>query len=221
MTTEFITPSDQRRYDVDEHGIINQLDAEPFMYDEKYVSTYDTPEYKSNALQLQAMRYGFVCAAHGAPIKSLLDYGCGNGEFLKYASQGINRVSGFDVSGIKFIAAGIPVLQYTVPANVYTFWDVIEHIPDLGFLAKLDCETVCLSVPLCMPTDVNEFDSWYHRKPDEHIHHFNQISLSSLMAEYGWAVVSVSFHEDVIRKRKTLRGKPNILSMAFVRKNIL
>lgn len=218
MQTEFITSSDNRRYSIDEHGIINQLDARPFTYDEKYVSTYDTPEYKSNALQLQAMRYGFVCAAHGAPISSLLDYGCGNGEFLKYAARGINKVSGLDVSGIKHIADGIPVLNFTIPANVYTFWDVVEHIPNLNLLARLNCDTVCFSVPNCIPKSVEDFDSWYHRKPDEHLHHFNHNSLMSIMYRYGWLCVAVSYHEDIIRKRETQRGIPNILSMAFGRK---
>lgn len=216
MQSEFITSSDKRKYAVDEHGIINQLDARPFRYNENYVATYDTPQYREKETMLQAMRYGFVSAAHGAPIGSLLDYGCGNGAFLRYASKGIKELYGLDISGIRSIG-NIPVLNFPCKADVYTFWDVVEHIPDLKFLERLPCQTVAFSVPFCAPRTVDEFDSWYHRKPDEHLHHFNANSLTSLMHDMGWMRVAVSFHEDIVRKRETVNGLPNILSIAFGR----
>lgn len=216
MQSRFTTPSDNREYIIDGYGIIKQLDRKQFVYDEKYVSTYDTPEYKEKATVLQAMRYGFACAAHSRPISSLLDYGCGNGEFLKFAKRGIRNVYGFDISGIREIE-DIEVVESPIAADVWTFWDVLEHIPEIEFIEDAPCATICISLPNCVPHSIEEFDSWHHRKPDEHLYHFNANSLTAFMQNMGWKRLAVSYHEDIIRRRETLNGNHNILSMAFTR----
>lgn len=216
MQSEFTTPSDGRKYSVDLHGVIHQVDARPFKYNGNYIATYDTPEYKSKALQLQALRHGFVCAAHWVPPASLLDFGCGNGEFLRYIENGIENLCGYDIAGIERFG-NIPVQDKLIKMEVYTFWDSLEHVPNLDFIKDLPCDTVCISLPNCEPHSVADFDAWYHRKPDEHLHHFNSSSLGSMMRFYGWTSVALSHHEDLIRKRETMNGSWNILSMAFKR----
>lgn len=208
--------SHERQYEVDQFGVINQLDAKPFRYDAKYASTYDKPEYTQQSEILQALRLGFATAAHGRPIKTLLDYGYGNGAFMKFAKQCVPNVYGYDLTGVG--VDGCYIMPEIVNADVITFWDALEHIPDLSFVKQLPFETVVVSLPCChFHTEGREwFDSNYkHRKPDEHLHHFNRLSLANLMAHYGWKAVACSGHEDIVRK--SLHGLQNILSMAFKR----
>lgn len=223
--------SHERKYFFDEHGAIHQADARPYIYDDKYCSTYDTEQYRRHNDILQALRYGFVCAALGRIPHSLLDYGYGNGAFLKFARQeSRTNLYGFDLTGIQ--VDGAKIIDAPVPAQVYTFWDALEHIPDLSFVAELKCERICLSLPHCHFLYDDErtngyfskhqkdlFDDWHHRKPDEHLHHFNVESLRSFMHSFGWSMIAHSKHEDIIRKgygHPQIQGW-NILSAAFKR----
>lgn len=207
-----------RKYETDKFGVVVQTDHRPYVYDAQYSSTYDTEAYKREAEKLQALRLGFVCAAHGRKPNTLMDAGYGNGEFMKFAKQHIPYVYGTDVTGV--MVDGCYVLPEFVKADVLTMWDVLEHFPDLCFVKDLPYETICLSLPYChIMTEGKEwFDSRYkHRKPDEHIRHFNEYSLSAMMDAYGWKTIAVSGHEDIVRK--SLHGLQNILSMAFKRKS--
>jgi hypothetical protein len=206
-----------RQYEIDPFGVIVQTDHRPFVYDPKYSAIYDKAQYRRGSDILQAMRLGFVQGCHGKEVKSLMDVGYGNGAFINFAKQHIPYVYGHDVTGVPL--NGAYVMPELVKASVYCFWDVLEHFPDLSFVRDLPCETICLSLPYCH--FVTEGKTWFdekypHRKPDEHIRHFTQFSLGSLMDSFGWKTIAVSGHEDVIRK--SVHGLQNILSMAFKRK---
>ena len=206
-----------RKYETDQFGVVNQVDHRPFVYDEKYCSTYDTPEYQRQSELLQALRLGFVVASHGRPVTSILDAGYGNGAFMTFAKKHVPYVYGVDVTGIN--VPNCYIMPEFVKADVTTFWDAFEHIPDLSFIKDLHTETVVISLPWChlMTEGVEWFETKYkHFKPDEHLHHFNEHSLSSLMNHYGWKTIALSHHEDIVRQ--PVHGLRNILSMAFKRK---
>lgn len=204
------------QYEVDRFGVIVQQDHRPFVYDAAYSSTYDTETYRRGEETLQALRYGFVCAAHGRQIGSILDIGYGNGAFMKFCKRHIQHVWGHDITGVE--VDNFYTLPHIVKADVITFWDVLEHFPDVDFVRDLPCETLVVSLPWChfITEGLEWFDAKYpHRKPNEHIRHFNPVSLSAMMAHYGWQEIARSNHEDIIRASK--HGKENILSMAFKR----
>lgn len=205
-----------RQYEVDKFGVITQTDHRPFIYDPLYSSTYDKPEYKSQSELLQAMRLGFICGAHGEPIKTVMDVGYGNGAFINFIKQYIPHVYGHDVTGVPL--DGAYQMPELVKADVYTFWDCLEHIPDTSFLEALHCETIAISLPYChFHTEGKAWleTSYKHMKPDEHIRHFNEWSLAAFMTQYGWHAIAASSHEDIVRK--SAHGLTNILSMAFKR----
>lgn len=205
-----------RKYDLDRFGVIVQTDHRPFTYDPHYSATYDKPEYVRGSELLQAMRYGFACCAHGKAINSILDVGYGNGAYINFAKQHVPYVYGHDITGVPL--DGAYRMPEIIKADVVTFWDVLEHFPNLDFVKDIPAETICISLPYChFLTEGKEwFDNYYpHRKPDEHIRHFNEWSLASLMESYGWAHIASSGHEDIVRKSK--HGLQNILTMAFKR----
>lgn len=206
-----------RKYEIDRFGVVVQTDHRPFVYDPNYSAIYDKPEYVRGSELLQAMRYGFVCAAHGRRINTLLDTGYGNGAFINFVKQHVPYVYGHDITGVPL--DGAYQMPELVKADVITFWDVLEHFPDLEFIKELPCETIALSLPYChLLTQGKEwFDNSYpHLKADEHIRHFNEFSLSAIMDHYGWKEIARSGHEDIVRK--SAHGLQNILSMAFKRK---
>lgn len=203
-----------RQYEVDKYGVIVQTDHRPYAYTPQYSAVYDTPDYRKQSDFLQALRLGFACAAHGKPIRSILDVGYGNGAFLDHAANLIPTTYGYDITGVELERS------YQVPeiikADVITMWDVLEHFPDIQFVETLPCETLVVSLPYChMITQGVEWfnDVYKHRKPDEHIRHFNEYSLELQLLALGWKKVAVSNHEDMVRK--SAHGLQNILSMAF------
>jgi hypothetical protein len=204
------------KYSVDQFGVIHQICPEPYTYNEQYTATYDTESYKAQSDLLQALRLGFTIAAHGTRPTSILDYGYGNGAFMKFARQQIDKVTGLDVTGRKI--EGCEITETLRPVDVITFWDCLEHIEDMSFVRFLPCHTVVVSLPYCHYFTEGQawFDNEYkHRKPNEHLHHFDQQSLATFMAVNGWHRTATSTHEDIVRK--STHGKPNILSMAFKR----
>lgn len=206
-----------RKYELTETGAIHQLDAKPFVYDAKYSSTYDTPEYTKQSDKLMAMRLGFVMAAHGNRVNSLLDFGYGNGAFMKAAAESIRTVEGFDVTGVKVDGFRTFTDHPTHRCyDVMTFWDALEHLPDFNLLHQLCTGTLVISLPYChaRKEGLDWFSENYkHRKPDEHLWHFDEVALEHTLKQYGWKPVAVSTFEDTVRKSE--HGLPNILTMAF------
>jgi hypothetical protein len=219
--------SNGTQYGTDEYGVIHQMNPQPYTYDAAYVSTYDTPEYQRQSDILQALRLGFVVGAFGRVPRKLLDFGAGNGAFMRFAIQRVKIVFGYDVAG-----AGVPGVfsdlhtAYTAfdgrEFDVITFWDALEHVPDLSFVRDLPCKMVVISLPWCHYAALGQqwFDNeYYHRKPSEHLHHFNYESLEAFMKSCGWNKVADSDHEDIVRKpRYSNKHISNILTMAFKRK---
>jgi|JI10StandDraft_1071094.scaffolds.fasta_scaffold00684_29 hypothetical protein len=207
------------RYRVNEENVISQIDCEPYKYDERYSATYDKPEYRIQSDLLQALRLGFMIGSHGKLPSTILDWGYGNGAFMKFASKKIPNVYGYDITGVEVEGCTLVNNPY-VEVDVISFWDVLEHIHDLSFVQRLRCETVVISLPFChfFTKGKKWFDEEYrHRKPNEHVHHFNENSLTSTMEKYGWSLKAKSTHEDIVRK--STDGEQNILTMSFSRKN--
>lgn len=205
-----------RKYEIDNNGVIIQTDHHPFVYDPNYSAIYDKPEYKQGSDLLQALRLGFALGAHKKPIQSLMDVGYGNAAFINFIKKHIPFVYGYDITGVPL--DGAYMMPELVKADVYCFWDVLEHFPDLDFVKDIPAETICVSLPYChFLTEGREWfeKDYHHLKPDEHIRHFNPISLSNMMFHYGWKTVAESDHENIIRKGTN--GLQNIFSMAFKR----
>ena len=211
-----IFTSHGHEYQVSDIGVISQVKPVPFKYDVNYVDTYNTEAYKRQSEILQALRLGFVTASHGRSPQSLIDYGYGNGAFLLTAKQAIPEVYGLDVTGIQ--VKGCEIISELKEVEVITFFDSLEHIPDLSFVKELPCKTVVISLPHCHYHTEGQvwFNTKYkHRKPNEHLYHFNPSSLRLFMMRNDWIEIAQSNIEDIVRKSE--HGLPNILTMAFQR----
>lgn len=205
-------------YVIDPHGAVKQMHPKPFKYDEKYVQTYNTPEYLRESELLQSLRYGYCTLAHGSRINSILDVGYGAGQFMRYARKYTTKVYGHDVTGLPVDECEI-VDDMNTFVDVVTFWDALEHMENLSFLDELNCLTVVVSLPYCHIHDegIRWFENDYpHRKPNEHIRHFTPGSLGRTMDAHGWKTLWLpSQLEDAVRQSR--HGLQNILTMAFKR----
>ena len=105
-----------------------------------------------------------------------------------------------------------------IDADVVTFFDSLEHLPDLSFLRDLKASRIVVTVPWCHANEMGLewFRTWKHRKPDEHLWHFDLPALLGTMRDHGWLSMKYAGHpEDEVRG--SLNGLGNTLTAVFVR----
>lgn len=199
-------------YDVNEDGVIYQVKREPFKYDKAYAGNYNT--YGELGHRMSYLRLGHMIGAIGYTPKSVLDIGYGNGSFLEACTTTIPQCFGNDISSYP-IPAGCEFVEdiFSQYFDVVTFFDSLEHFPDIEWIKNLKCRSIIITVPHCHYKSDEWFNEWKHRKPDEHLWHFNQSSLIRFMDRMGYHPIRVSNVEDVIRKNKP--DEENILTGVF------
>jgi len=180
-------------------------------YDHAYVARYeDYPQ-----AELSRIRASLVMKYVG-DFKTICDVGFGTGAFLAEIGR-VNpsaTLHGFDVSPYPppdFVKVD-PNWQEK-EWDVVTFFDSLEHFVDLP---KVNAKSVVVSVPWYPWCSTEEaFLKWKHRRPGEHLWHFDSVSLPRVFEKMGMREIFLGNPEDEIRKSETHRS--NILTMVFAR----
>lgn len=141
--------------------------------------------YSSTAECICRARWEFVLESgvsgrnFGKDELTVLDYGAGCGFFKAFAPNRV-LVDTFDVMDVP--QTGIRREEY----DLITFWDVLEHIPDLMSLKPIfdRARWVAVTVPI-KPADV-PWAKYKHFKPGEHIHHFQEDYLCAVLDLFGF-----------------------------------
>lgn len=198
-------------YYVDEFGIIHQKETTPFF--RVYAHDYNSHGVKSNYISYLRLGYIFGTIQNAKDCTSILDVGFGNGDFLRASQNCFDVCAGNDLI-YDYLPEGC-VKQEDITKKYYdiiTFYDSLEHFNDINIIKELNCRYIIVSVPNCKNGENDSwFESWKHRKPNEHLHHFNKNSLSAFMKHSGYKVLNTSYVEDVIRKSSE---SENILTIA-------
>ena len=151
----------------------------------------------------------FQLISKHAKNKSLLDIGCGTGDFLNYVNQ-----NGWDVNGLEPDADarnlcktnhGIDVTSTEELHNlknesvdIITMWHVLEHVYNLNkdvekikSLLKKD-GTLFVAVPNCASHDAQKYkEYWAAYDLPIHLYHFRPNDISNLFKKVDMEVVDV------------------------------
>lgn len=180
------------------------------IYDKSYCLKYQRYAQRAENIPLQQLRLDFI-KKH---IKEgrLLDFGCGNGSFLRYV-DGQFENSGFDINPYSgFLNVDVILHDY----DIVTFWDSIEHLENPQKIIKgIGPEYIFLSTPSTDDIDLSNILSWRHYIPEEHAHFFNIYSIKKLLNSTGYEVIDYNYNESNIRKSG---GEKNILTVAARRR---
>jgi|688.fasta_scaffold76444_3 hypothetical protein len=197
-----------------ENGVIKQKNVNKIEYNYEYSNKYNDHGEKANYLSY--LRLGVLLGNINKIPNSILDIGYGNGAFLNASKNIIKNCSGFDISGFP-LPDDITIENsiYEKHFDVICFFDSLEHFDDINVIDKLKCDYVYISLPWCHYFSDEWFLNWYHRKPNEHLWHFNSESLIRFFEENGYKNIYLGNVEDTIRKNSTSNENPNILSAIF------
>jgi hypothetical protein len=176
--------------------ISSNLPFKKEVYGKKYLENYNRLTTTSIGEKINKERWNLVKShIEGGHI---MDYGAGAGHFINLNPNGTFLVSGFEINPYSLFSFLSPFSKKYTYAAV-TLWDVIEHLPDpIKTLSTFSFEWLFLTTPNvdAAPKDIRK---WYHHKPDEHLHYFNQTSLCGLMDKIGMEVVDYSYIEGRLR----------------------
>jgi len=198
-----------------ENGLIKQINFfnQKRVYDVDYIkNSYD--KYNELSKYMSYLRLGYLLGSIKDNINTILDVGYGNGDFLKVAKTKISNCYGFEVNDYPIPEGCVHTNDiYNNEFDVVCFFDVLEHFEDIYEIKNLKTKYIYISVPECHYFSDEWFLNWKHRRPDEHLWHFNLKSLKSFMNEIGFDYVCHSNVEDIIRKPTDENS--NILTAIF------
>ena len=208
-------------------GVIQQIDRKPFQYVEEYIEKiYPGDEHKFRYTNY--LRLGYVVGALGRIPSSILEVGYGKGYFLEACSKVVPSVYGYDIAktpvpeGCKKVSEEDFLNKHY---DVICFWDALEHFEDPSFIKDLDCEMIAVSLPWCHYNSIEYwdgiekadewFENWKHRKPDEHLWHFDDFSLIEFFNKNGYTRMTEGVYLEDVTRGGAKENPPNILTCAF------
>ena len=199
-------------YTQDKNGVIRQITrTTEMLYDVKYVAD----RYSSAPVnEMSHLRLGYIIGSVGFVPESVLDIGYGSGDFLKAAIKIIPKVFGYDIPPA-YPVNGVEIVEspFNDSYDVVTFFDSLEHFDDIYAIQALRTRYIVTSVPWCHYFSDEWFRDWKHRRPNEHLWHFDSTSLVSFMNDIGYELLNQCSIEDTIRKSDG--AWKNILTATF------
>ena len=155
--------------------------------------------------------------------RSLLDFGCGEGDFLLAARSdgwdctGVERNRPASVAGGPNIVASLDELDERKPFDCVTFWHVLEHLDDpVRTLTDLRGYLKPDGLVLAAVPDFGSWQaratgaSWLHLDIPRHLSHFTAESIAKTFRAGGFRVEDISFGEleyDVIGWSQSLLNR--------------
>lgn len=180
-------------------------------YDHAYVARYENyPQAELSKIRAR------IVMQHAKDFDTICDVGFGTGAFLSEIGHAnpMTSLHGFDVSPYP-----PPWFVHIEPRwqekewDVVTFFDSLEHFVELP---KIRAKFVIVSVPWFHSFEDGQwFANWKHRRPGEHLWHFDPSSLARVFEAMGMLEIYCGNPEDEIRQSS--EELPNILTMVFAR----
>lgn len=153
-----------------------------------------------------------LLARHIPTNASLLDFGAGDGEFMRRAESWGFTAYGFEVihdARRALLAAN----RYDDDPGIWdavTMWDTIEHMAEPGLCLRRISLGAFLFVSVPIFADLRRIRESRHYRPGEHLYYWTAAGFIDWLALYGFCLLEQSDHE-------MAAGRESIGAFAFRR----
>lgn len=176
--------------------ISSSLQENKNIYEETYYNKYEVYKETQIGKAIKELRYSILTkyVPYGS---SVLDYGCGTGEFVELSSINYNAY-GYDINpNSKWCDTNNLNAKY----DCVTFWDSIEHTNSPKKLIRFfSPKYIIIALPCTDDYPYDDLTEWKHYRPHEHIHHYSEKALRKLVESSGYKILDVNFMESKLRK---------------------
>jgi len=155
---------------------------------------------------------------------TLLDIGCGTGDFIALAKEKQWVVRGVEqnenariLAQKKYLAVLSSIDQLAIlneRFDVITLWHVLEHLPDLHSTMKIISQkiksdgTLLIALPNYSSWDAGHYGKyWAALDLPRHLYHFNRKTICALLSKYGFDLKSTfpmifdAFYVDILSEQ--------------------
>ena len=178
---------DENHYYANDNKIVIQINkSNPIVYDQEYFDRYKSLEKTQMGFDITKGRFDLVRKYSQGKV---LDTGIGCGAFLTMIGD---EGFGYDINvqGVKWLEEKRKFLNphesKTSHINCWTFWDVLEHLPDpsvsLGFIKSKDF--LFISIPIF--DNFENLKKNKHFKPNEHFYYFTNYGLIEYLEDMNF-----------------------------------
>ncbi len=172
--------------------------SEKLPYDAEYFKKYVEYEDSDIGRSLNNARLMAVLPLIGEN-KTLVDVGIGSGQFMNAA-----QCLGYDINPVAvnmLIERGRYFDPFSNTVQCASFWDSLEHIPNISELLANVTDYVFTSLPIF--DDIQHVRRSKHFRPDEHCWYFTHDGFCKFMNAHGFKVLT---HDTV----ETILGREDI-----------
>ena len=192
------------------HGIVYQKDMTQLIeYSTNYFKNYQSLKNSEIANKINEVRKTMTqqyCSC-------LIDIGIGSGEFIEKSDI---QVYGYDINkhGIEWLKTrNIYINPFQgIPSEIdgWTFWDVIEHLPEPQELLDLVPLNHYLFTSIPIFENISKVKTSKHFKPNEHLYYFTRQGFITFMTDSGFKLIEENDLE-------TRAGREGITNFSFIK----
>ena len=158
-------------------------------------------------------------------VRTVLDYGCGSGNFVKYISKNGYEANGYEpINEIKDYRVSRSMVDFkNKKFDCITVWHVLEHTRrPLKVMRELKEKLNKNGILLLALPNYDSYDNIYYKKHwagydvPRHLYHFNQDSLSFISQKVGLRLIKKkqlildSFYVSILSEKKKKNMFPTI-----------
>jgi hypothetical protein len=179
------------------------------VYDNGYSDKLDN--YRENVIMhrvINTLRCEIV-HRYGRQDKRVLDIGCGNMDFMNmYHAEYNPQIFGYDVipktvDNLKYVNAWIDIKDDSIAhIDVFTMWDVFEHIKIHDEILEKIPKYSYLIMSLPIFQDLNKIEESNHYRPGEHLWYFTHEGIKRYMENKGFMLIEHNNHETVAGRKQ-------------------
>lgn len=171
---------------------IGYYPVKDMVYDSAYLEKYQAMARTQMGQNLTLHRTAIV--HQHSELEDCVDIGVGSGQYMEWAG-----CMGFDINpeAVKILKKdGTYVNPYEQKIKNATFWDSLEHIPDIAKLLSNVSGFIFVSLPIF--ENLAHVLRSKHYRPDEHCWYFTKTGFEKFISAHGFDVIQYSNFESIL-----------------------